>query len=508
MLRQHYHENEQRTPLLTEEPKPIEHPVKFFEKGDKPLELIMTKQWFVRLLDKIGALLDAGNRISWHPEFMRTRYQNWTENLQLDWCISRQRFFGVSFPVWFRVDHHGNADSSQLMLATDDQLPVDPMNTPPPGFDESQRDQPGGFTAETDVFDTWFTSSLSPQIVSRWHLDPERHKRLFPNDLRPQSHEIIRTWAFYTIVKSLLHEHTLPWEHIAISGWILDPERKKMSKSKGNVVTPMHLIDEYSADAVRYWAGGARLGVDTAFDENILKVGKRFVTKIFNASKFVLSQGGQQSAVVNELDRAFIQRLRTLVARVSELHEKFDYATALKETESFFWNSFTDTYIELVKARARREGADASGRGSAVATLRLGLSVLLRLFAPVLPYVTEEVWSWVFAKETGSKSIHRASWPRESEFVEIEAPVLAASFDLAITYLNTINRSRAEAGVSTGRPFEKLVVAANRNTVSRLDPIVSDVMGAARAQVYEIKTNEDLNDDFFEVLEARFTPSS
>jgi len=242
MLRQPAHKDHE--PPLNEEPIAVDHAVKFFEKGDKPLEFITTKQWFVRLLDKVDHLLAAGDQIAWHPDFMRTRYRNWTENLQIDWCISRQRFFGVPFPVWFKLDDEGTANLSQPLLASADQLPVDPLNTPPPGFDESQRDCPGGFTAETDVFDTWFTSSLSPQICTDWVLNPERHERLFPTDLRPQSHEIIRTWAFYTIVKSLLHEQTVPWKHVAISGWILDPDRKKMSKSKGNVVTPMHLLDE------------------------------------------------------------------------------------------------------------------------------------------------------------------------------------------------------------------------------------------------------------------------
>src|SRR6185503_18357287 len=229
-------------------------PVKFYEQGDRPLEFITTRQWFVRLLDKKPQLLEAGDKIAWHPDFMRLRYRNWTENLNLDWCISRQRYFGVSFPVWYPLSAEGRADHERPILADPARLPVDPTSDTPPGYDESQRDQPGGFAAEPDVFDTWFTSSLSPQIATGWLGRPERHARLFPMDLRPQSHEIIRTWAFYTIVKALLHENEIPWRAAAISGWVLDPDRKKMSKSKGNVLTPMHLLDEYGADAARYWS--------------------------------------------------------------------------------------------------------------------------------------------------------------------------------------------------------------------------------------------------------------
>ncbi len=491
-------------PPLAEEPKPIEHAVKFFEKGDRPLEFITTRQWFVRLMDKKDPLLEAGDRIAWHPDFMRMRYRNWTENLQQDWCISRQRFFGVPFPLWYPLDPQGNPDFSNFILAQQQQLPVDPSTTPPPGYEESQRGVPLGFIAESDVLDTWFTSSLTPQIASQWQIDEDRHHRLFPMDLRPQSHEIIRTWAFYTIVKSLLHENDIPWKQATISGWILDPDRKKMSKSKGNVMTPMHLLDQYGADGVRYWAASARLGVDTAFDEQILKVGKRLVTKLFNASKFVLSQVGEPGPITSDLDLAFMQKLRDLVQRATELNDKFEYAIALKEVNSFFWNSFTDTFIELVKGRARGEGTDEAGRGSALTTLRRGLSILLRLFAPVVPYITEEIWSWTFAEETGEKSIHRASWPNDADFAGLEKSFPPEVFEMAVTCLTVINKRKAEAGVATGRAIEYLVLAANPATGSRIRTAVPDIMAATRARRYTIKEKEGLPDGDFEVLEAQF----
>jgi valyl-tRNA synthetase len=348
-----------------------------------------------------------------------------------------------------------------------------------------------------DVFDTWFTSSLTPQISSRWLLDPARHARLFPADIRPQSHEIIRTWAFYTIAKAHLHEDTIPWRHVVVSGWILDPDRKKMSKSKGNVVTPMHLLEEYTSDGVRYWAANARLGTDTAFDEKVFKVGKRLVTKIFNAGKFVLAQEGEVGPIEAELDRAFAARLRRLVEGVTASLDELDYAHALQDTEAFFWGDFTDTFLELVKARAREEGV--AGR-SAVAALRLGLRVLLRLFAPVLPYITEEVWSWTFAEETGHASIHRAPWPDERDFAGI-APVDPTVFDVAVACLAAINRRKSEAGVSIGRGVQRLVLAASPATLARLEPVRADVMAAARVEAVETETRPEVADGTIEVVD-------
>jgi valyl-tRNA synthetase len=483
---------------LEGEPKPIEHSVKFYEKGDRPLEFVTSRQWFVRLLDKKDQLLAKGDEIQWHPDFMRLRYRNWTENLGLDWCVSRQRYFGVPIPVWYPLDAEGRPDHSRPMVAKADVLPADPMTDVPPGYTEAQREQPGGFTGDPDVFDTWFTSSLTPQISSGWLLDPERHRRLFPADIRPQSHEIIRTWAFYTIAKALLHEDTIPWKHVVVSGWILDPDRKKMSKSKGNVITPMALLEEYGADGVRYWAAGARLGMDTAFDEKVLKVGKRLVTKLFNAGKFVLAHGGDVHPVTQELDRAFVQRLCALVERVTAALDEFDFARALMETESFFWHDFTDTYLELVKGRARNEG-DAAARGSAVSALRLGLDVLLRLFAPVLPYITEEVWSWAFAAETGHPSIHRAPWPTAADFAGIEPPADPATFEVAVACLAAVNKAKSEAGASVGRGVRRLALAANAATLAQLEPAIGDVLAATRVETHEREARANLADGAFAV---------
>ena len=466
---------------LQGEPEAMQHAVKFFEKGDRPLELLPTRQWFARLLDKTDALLAKGAQIEWHPAFMRTRFEDWTRNLGIDWCLSRQRYFGVPIPVWYPLDAQGQADHSRPLLPAAAALPVDPMIEAPAGYREAQRGQAHGFVGEPDIFDTWFTSSMTPQISAHWGLDEERARKLFPADVRPQAHDIIRTWAFYTIAKAHLHSDSVPWKHVLLSGWILDPDRKKMSKSKGNVVTPLHLLDAHTADGVRYWAASARLGVDTAFDDKVFGIGKRLCTKIWNASKFVLAQKAEAQPISEELDLAFVAKLAALVERTTAAHEDFNYAQALADTESFFWANFTDSYVELAKGRAWG-GANVSkqAQGSAVAALRLGLSVLLRLFAPVLPYITEEVWSWVFAKESGAPSIHRAPWPSAADFAGIAAPRHAESFELAIVAQNAINRSKTDAAASIGRPVTSLTLRAAPATWSALAPVLADVLAAAR----------------------------
>jgi valyl-tRNA synthetase len=402
------------------------------------------------------------------------------------------------------VDAAGKPDYEKPIWPSVDQLPVDPMSDTPRGFDESQRDKAGGFTGETDIFDTWFTSSLTPQIGSHWRKDPARHERLFPADMRPQAHDIIRTWAFYTIAKALCHENKVPWHNAMISGWILDPDRKKMSKSKGNVVTPLHLLEEFGVDAVRHWAASARLGADTALDPQSFKIGKRLVTKLFNAGKFVLGQPGELHPITTELDRACVARLAKLVERASADLEAYRYANALESIEGFFWSQFTDTFIELAKPRAWNSQGDAAARGSGLSALRLGLNVLLRLFAPMLPYITEEVWSWVFAAETGQSSIHTAPWPSSADFAGIAPPDSPASFDLAMSCLNAINKAKSEGGASAGRVVERAVLSANAVTWAALQPVLADVVGAARCASYSTRVDATLEDGVFGVSDAVF----
>ncbi len=476
----------QNQKALVKDPEKTDRMVKFYEKGKKPLEYIPARQWFAHTLKHKEALIKKGKEITWHPEFMQKRFEIWTENLLFDWCISRQRFFGVSIPVWYPMNEDGTVDFDHPILPEEDQLPVDPLLHLPKGYTEEQRDQPGGFTGERDVFDTWFTSSMTPQISSKWGQDQDRHQRIFPADVRPQSHEIIRTWAFYTILKAHFHEDKVPWHHAIISGWVLDPDRKKMSKSKGNVVTPSQWFDKYTTDAVRYWSAKARLGVDTTFDESVMKNGLRLVTKIYNAGKFVYGQQGTKHPITHELDKGFIQAIRNLVVEVGAAFEDYDHAKALDKVEIGFWNLLTDSFIELVKNRAFGNGGTEEERGSAIAALHLGMDILLRLFAPFLPYITEEVWSWVAAKETNESSVHKAPWPTAESLSNIEMPSDANSFQYAANCLSAIHKFKATAQVSIGKPMTNLIIKANAKTLETIQHGLDDLILAARAATHEL----------------------
>jgi valyl-tRNA synthetase len=497
--------------VLKNPPKPIQHAVKFYEKGDRPVEILTTRQWFVKLVDKRAKMIEFGSKIKWHPEYMEARYKNWTENLSIDWCVSRQRFFGVSIPVWYPLDAQGRIIHDQPIVPTKTQLPVDPMSDVPAGYEESQRGKPAGFIGESDVFDTWFTSSLTPQLGSQWELNPERHRKIFPMDMRPQAHEIIRTWAFYTIAKAMLHEQTIPWKHIMISGWVLDPDRKKMSKSKGNVVTPMQYIDEFGADGVRYWAGLARCGVDTAFDPGIMKIGRRLVTKIFNAGKFVLSQTAEGGQIYETLDLAFLAKLKTQAEYAAKSFEEYEPAQALMETEKFFWSHFTDSYLELVKGRTWLQKAEGEtitaeeqkAKASAVHALRLGLKTFLKLLAPFVPYATEEVWRWAFTAE--SPSVHLASYPCAQDFEGIPAGD-PAIFDAAMAAQSALSQQKTLSKVSIARPIVTVRLKGNDESIKKLAPVQRDVCAAMKVAQLETVSDSTLGNNVFVVDHIEFGP--
>jgi valyl-tRNA synthetase len=481
---------------LIGEPQPLTHPVKFFEKGDRPLEIVSTRQWYVTNGARDGRLrerlLELGRGLDWHPEFMRVRYENWVGGLSGDWLISRQRFFGVPIPVWYPLDADGNADHDSPLLPSAESLPVDPSSDTPPGFDETQRDQPGGFTGELDVMDTWMTSSLTPQLVAGWESDPELFETLFPFDLRPQGQDIIRTWLFSTMLRAELEHGSAPWKHTALSGFIVDPDRKKMSKSKGNVVTPADILHTHGSDAVRYWAASSRLGSDAAFDPqnpNQIKIGRKLAIKVLNAAKFILTfeagTGVDPAQISDPVDLSMLSGLASVVRDATAALDAYDHARALETAEAFFW-TFCDDYLELVKERAYDSGS--AGSASAVAALRLALSVLLRLFAPVIPFATEEAWSWF-----NDASIHRAPWPLTDELPASdpgadEGELLA----LAGRALIGIRRAKTDAKVSQKTPVDRATIVGTAEQLEAIEHVESDLRSVGRISRLEYRIGEDL----------------
>ncbi len=469
---------------LDGEPAATQRKANFYEKGDKPLEIVTSRQWYIRNggrdADLREQLLQRGEELAFHPAFMRTRYENWVGGLNGDWLISRQRFFGVPIPVWYPIDADGEVDHDHPIVPDSSALPVDPVAEPPAGFEESQRGVPGGFTGDPDVMDTWATSSLTPQIAGGWRDDPELFAKVFPMDVRPQAHDIIRTWLFSTVVRSHLEHDSLPWKHATISGFILDPDRKKMSKSKGNAITPIDMLRDHGSDAIRYWAASARLGTDAALDTGQMKVGRRLAIKVLNASKFALSFGeidhaadDLTSLVTEPLDAAMLAGLADVVEKATAGFEAFDYTRALEVTETFFW-TFCDDYLELVKDRAYG-GQGEQGAVSARAALRVALDVLLRLLAPTLPYATEEVWSWWH-----DGSVHRAAWPTADEVKGVAQAADPATLTAVGAALAGVRKAKSEAKVGMRAEVTSMTLAGPAAALEQIRSAVADLNAAGK----------------------------
>ena len=470
------------------EPRAITHPVKFYEKGDRPLEIVTSRQWYIRNGGRDAALRDSllarGAGLHWLPDHMRHRYSNWVEGLNGDWLVSRQRWFGVPVPVWYPLDAHGETLHDSPLVPDESLLPIDPSTDAPAGYTEAQRGQPGGFIGDPDVMDTWATSSLTPQIAGKWQDDNDLFQRVFPFDVRPQGHDIIRTWLFSTMVRSHFEHDVAPWSHVALSGWILDPDRKKMSKSKGNVVTPADLFDSYGSDAVRYWAVGARPGVDTAFSEDQMKVGRKLATKLLNVSKFVLGIGEVSDDVVptEAIDVAMLHRLAGVVDEATAAFEAFDYARVLERTEEFFW-WFCDDYVELVKTRGYLSHTE-DGAMSARAALRRALSTLQRLLAPLLPFVTEEVWSWWQAG-----SVHQSQWPTTSGLTQgLASGPNDELLDAICSAIGMIRRAKTEAKVSQRAVVTEALFVTSVNAASAITAGWADIADAGSVEKWSITT--------------------
>ncbi len=478
---------------LLGEPKPITHAVKFFEKGDRPLEIISTRQWYItngarnaKLRDRLG---EAGRAINFVPDHMRVRYENWVGGLTGDWLISRQRFFGVPIPVWYELDADG--DRGVPIVPAESSLPVDPSSDTAPGYDERQRGEPGGFVGEIDIMDTWATSSLTPQIAGGWERDPELFDLVFPYSLRSQGQDIIRTWLFSTVLRAELEHGTVPWANAGISGFIVDPDRKKMSKSKGNVVTPAGMLDEHGSDAVRYWASSSKLGTDAAFDPQNpkqIKIGRRLAIKVLNAAKFVYSfpvPSDASATVTVALDIDMLAELEHVVEAATTAFDGFDHAKALETTEQFFW-TFCDDYLELVKERAYGAGSPAEQASAAIA-LRSAGDVMLRLFAPFIPFATEEVWSW-----THDGSVHQAEWPSAPGNVELHDTERTGLLGAVSAALIGIRRAKTDAKASQKTEVTSAVISAPSAQLELLRLAEADLRSVGRISTLDFTEGPDV----------------
>ncbi len=451
--------------------KQIKHVVNVHDKCGSEIEFLTSRQWFVKVLENKKKFIELGKKIKWYPKQMFLRYLNWVEGLQWDWCISRQRHFGVPFPLWTCEK------CKSIILAEESRLPIDPLNEKIKCKKCNEYAIP-----EKDVMDTWATSSLTPQIALDWIKDKNNFNKKYPLSLRPQAHDIIRTWAFYTIVKGYYHHNGIPWKEVVISGHVLDPKGESMHKSKGNAIEPKEVLEKYGADSLRFWSASAKLGEDLRYLEKDLTTGKRTITKLFNASKLVLMNLKDYNKEIPEkidlIDSWLLSKLNKIIKVCTESFESYEYSKAKAEIENFFWNTFCDYYLEIVKDRLYNE--NLRGRESKISaqyTLSYSLSTILKLFAPIMPHITEEVYHSYFLEEGNVKSIHLSAWPEYKK--EMNNKKAEEIGDLMISIIREVRQFKSQNNKSLKAEIELTI---EKKLHSKLKHILGDLKSVCNAK--------------------------
>ena len=473
--------------LLTDS-KPIKHAVNVHERCGTEIEILKSKQWFIKYLDLKEDMIKWGKTLNWYPDYMRHRYEHWVNGLQWDWLISRQRYFGIPFPVWYC------SKCDEVILAKEEDLPVDPLNDKPP-VDKCPSCGNASFNPEKDILDTWATSSLTPHLAAELFRDKPVYEKIYPMDLRPQAHDIITFWLFNTVVKSNLHDGVNPWKDVVISGHAQDPRGRKMSKSKGNAVEPHLMIDKYCADSLRFWAAGSKLGEDLPFSEKDLVTGQKFITKIWNASKFVnmhLEDFEKKEVEHTIVDKWLLTKLSKIIKSSSDSFEKYEYSKTKMDVEKFFWQTFCDNYLEIVKHRLYKPeiyGEDL--RESGRVTLHISLLNIIKLMAPIMPHITEELYQKYFADEEDVKSVHISSWPKEV-LIDEESEKIG---DVLVEAVQMIRKAKSELQMSLAKEVENAVISAPEDFCEKLKIVEEDLLGCTKIINVKYNVTEELKID-------------
>jgi valyl-tRNA synthetase len=446
----------------------ITHTTNIHERCSTPVEIIPTNQWFIKYLDLKKDFLRLGKKLVWTPPHFRTRYENWVKGLKWDWCISRQRYFGIPFPVWYCK--HCNKE----VVASIRELPVDPFSTKPQKKCCGKRD----FIPDKNVLDTWATSGLTPQITQSLVKSKKVKEKLFPMSLRPQSHDIINFWLFYTVARSKLHFNKLPWKETVISGFVLDEKGEKMSKSKGNVVLPQTVIEKYGADALRYWTASVGFGEDIRWSEKEINSAKRTLTKLWNASKFSIShlenytpKKRLDDKKLEEEDKWILSKFQETIKEYTAHFEKHHYQKARRTLDSFFWNDFCGNYIEMTKSRLYN--AERSPEGAKFATYHCLLGII-KLYAPFIPFITEEIYQAYFKNFEKEKSIHLAELPKKKK--ELSFPTSAKNIEAVVEVITAVRKFKSENNISMGKEIEKLTIQTENKGIIKNTAVLKDTL--------------------------------